>query len=482
MGLLGGAFLACAQPTPEAATLTSPVNQASRKDLLTTSRAGDAPTALDYYVAQPDTNYHFEVVKESKAEGCTVYVLELTSQVWLTTNEVNRTVWKHWLTVIKPAEVNSSTGLLFIAGGNNNKPAPEKPDGNLAKIAASTKTVVCELRMVPNQPLVFAGETEERDEDGIVAYTWDKFLRTHDTKWPLRLPMTKSAVRAMDAITAFCASPAGGGIKVDRFTVAGGSKRGWTTWTTAAVDQRVIGIVPIVIDLLNIEPSFQHHYQAYGFWAPAVGDYERMGLMDWMGSPEYHELMKIVEPYQYRSRLTMPKFIINASGDQFFLPDSSQFYFRDLSGVKYLRYVPNADHSLKGSDAFATLLASYHALVAGVPLPEFDWTVEKDGTIRVTTKTKPSEVKLWQATNPKARDFRLDTIGPVWKDTVLTPESTGVYSGRPPVPTEGWTAFFIELTFASPGPAPFKYTTEVKVLPEKLPFPAPKLTPPRTAR
>ena len=108
--------------------------------------------------------------------------------------------------------------------------------------------------------------------------------------------------------------------------------------------------------------------------------------------------------------------------------------------------------------------------------------MEKDGTIRVTTKTTPTEVKLWQATNPKARDFRLETIGPVWKDTVLTPESKGVYSGHPPVPAEGWTAFFIELTFASPGPAPFKYTTEVKVLPEKLPFPAPKLVPPRTAR
>jgi len=40
---------------------------------------------------------------------------------------------------------------------------------------------------------------------------------------------------------------------------------GLTTWTTAAVDKRVIAIVPFVIDMLNIEPSFVHHWEAYGF-------------------------------------------------------------------------------------------------------------------------------------------------------------------------------------------------------------------------
>ena len=145
--------------------------------------------------------------------------------------------------------------------------------------------------------------------------------------------------------------------------VCGGSKRGWTTWTTAAVDKRVVAIVPFVIDMLNIEPSFVHHWEAYGFWAPAVGDYVQMKLMDWNGTPEYRALMKIEEPFEYRSRLTMPKFIVNATGDQFFLPDSSQFYFNDLVGPKYLRYVPNADHSLKGTDAPFTLLAYYGAVL-----------------------------------------------------------------------------------------------------------------------
>ena len=112
----------------------------------------------------------------------------------------------------------------------------------------------------------------------------------------------------------------------------------------------------IVIDMLNIRPSFIHHWEAYGFYAPAVRDYEELGIMEWEGTKEYAALMKIEEPYEYRDRLTLPKLLINATGDQFFLPDSSRFYFDDLPGTKFLRYVPNADHSLKDTDAVETLL------------------------------------------------------------------------------------------------------------------------------
>jgi PhoPQ-activated pathogenicity-related protein len=205
----------------------------------------------------------------------------------------------------------------------------------LASLAVATGSVLSELRTVPNEPLTFAGETRKRSEDAIIAYSWDKYLKTGDETWPLRLPMTKAAVRAMDTITAFCGSPEGGGIAVDKFVVGGASKRGWTTWTTAAVDKRVVAIVPVVIDLLNIEPSFDHHYRAYGFWAPAVHDFAETGIMRWAGTPQFEALMKIEDPYAYRDRFTMPKFIVNSTGDQSFLPDSSQFYVDGLPGETY---------------------------------------------------------------------------------------------------------------------------------------------------
>lgn len=253
--------------------------------------------------------------------------------------------------------------------------------------------------------------------------------------------------------------------------VAGPSKRGWTTWTTAATDPRVVAIAPMVIDLLNIVPSFQHHRDAYGFYAPAVGDYVRHGIMDWQDTPEYTRLTRLVEPYEYRDRLTLPKLLINACGDQFFLPDSHRFYFDDLKGPKYLRYVPNTDHSLRESDALETLTAWHFAITRRIPLPRFEWKVDwAAGEISMKAQDRPARLLLWQATNPHARDFRQETIGKAWTSTELSLDAGGHLTARVARPEQGWTAFLVELTYPVAGsPAPLKLTSGVAVVPDVLP-------------
>ena len=440
-------------------------------------------TALDRYVAAPDPAYKWELVKTIPGQGVTAYVLNMTSQNWLTTAEVNRTEWKHWVTVYKPDVVESDVALLMIGGGSNDNAAPDKMEPFTAAIAAKTKTVTVELRMIPNQPLSFYGESRKRTEDAIIAFTWKKFLETGDERWPARLPMTKAAVRAMDATQEFMASEAGGKNKVARWVITGGSKRGWTTWTTGIVDKRVIAIMPVVIDMLNMEASFIHHWRVYGFWAPAVGDYVEHGVMDWQGSQQYHDLMSIVEPYQYRDRLTIPKYIVNSTGDQFFVVDSSQFYFKDLVGEKYLRYVPNTDHGVtRRSDAGESLATYYESIVKNWKRPEFSWTISKEGIITVTCKDKPSAVKLWQATNPDARDFRLEKIGPAYTSRDLTAETENTYVVKLGKPEKGFTASFVELTFPTPGGGSWKFTTDMKVTPDEYPFPAPTFKLPAGAK
>lgn len=434
-------------------------------------------TALDEYIAKPDPSYRYEVINTVDGEGYTAYIVDMVSQTWRTEDEVDRTEWQHWLTIVKPDAVAFETGMLFIGGGRNGSDPPKDADGMTKQIAMATQSVVAELRMVPNQPLVFADDPEQRSrvEDALIAFTWDRFMRTGDETWPARLPMTKSAVRAMDTVTAVMADE---GVTVDTYMVAGGSKRGWTTWTTAAVDDRVVAIAPIVIDMLNVIPSFRHHYAAYGFYAPAVGDYTEMGTMDWQNTPEYKALLEIVEPYEYRDRFTMPKYIMNAAGDQFFLPDSSQFYFDDLPAEKHLRYVPNVGHGInEGSDAVQSLAAFYQAILTGTPRPEFDWEISADKT-QMTVRpdeTKPAKAVLWKGSNPNARDFRLETMreaGQQYEPTELQPNADGTYSVEVAAPESGWTAYFIELTYDNGLAAPFKFTTGVAVVPDVLPFQA----------
>lgn len=438
-------------------------------------RPAERTTALDRYVAAPDSSFTWKAVRDLPAEGVTATLIDMTSQRWLTDAEVERPLWTHWITVIRPAVVKSDIALLFITGGSLDREAPARPPDWMVELARDTATAVAELRLVPNQPVVFKDDPthKPRKEDDFIAYTWDHYVRTGDERWPARLPMTKSAVRAMDAITAFMASPAGGAHRVARFIVSGASKRGWTTWTTAAVDRRVIAIAPEVIDLLNVEPSFVHHWQAYGKWSEAVQDYVDRGLMDRIGTPTFRALMQIEEPYEYRNRLTMPKLLLNAAGDQFFLPDSSRFYFDDLPGEKLLRYIPNADHSLDKTDVFETLEAFYTDIVSTAPRPRVGWTFEKDGTIKVVASERPREVRLWQAVNPTARNFRLDVIGPAYHSTVLTLSGPNTWVAHLNAPVSGWSASFVELTFATKGRYPLKVTTAVRILPDTLPYPPP---------
>jgi PhoPQ-activated pathogenicity-related protein len=436
--------------------------------------AATRPTALDRYIARPEPAYGWKLVKTIPGDGWQAYVLELTSQTWRSGKDVDRPVWKHWLTVIRPTQVKSSTGLLFIGGGDNGDPPPTKPSDRGVRMATETGTIVAELGMVPNQPLKFTDSPDKaRFEDDIIAYTRVKHFSTKDDTWLVRLAMVKSAVKALDAVQEFTASAQGGGRKVDRFVVSGGSKRGWTAWLTAATDKRVTAVMPLVIDALNSEAITRHHFEALGFFSSALDDYVEHGLFPHkIGTPDYQAVLAIEDPVNYRRRpqLRMPKFMINAAGDEFFLPDNARHYYEALPAEKHIRYVPNTKHNLSNSDAVDSMVAFYDSIVRGTKRPDFKWTKRADGALVVRPDTPPKEVRLWQATNPKARDFRLDVIGPAYTSTVLTRQADGSYLGHAAKPGAGFTAYFVELTWDTGTKYPFKFTTPVQITPDVLPF------------
>lgn len=66
----------------------------------------------------------------------------------------------------------------------------------------------------------------------------------------LKLKKKDNRLVIKDTVTDFALQKGYG--KLEKFVIAGASKRGWTTWTTAAVDKRVVGAIPIVMDLANL--------------------------------------------------------------------------------------------------------------------------------------------------------------------------------------------------------------------------------------
>ena len=427
-------------------------------------------TPLDKYVATPDPAFKYSQVNKSEKTDCTTIAYDMVSQTWLDASKVDKPLWEHTVLISVPKDLTHTKAMMFIGGGGNDQDMTKvaADNGPMEKIAVMTKSIVIQIKQIPNQPLHYVDEDNPeykekgRKEDALITFGWDKFLKNGDPIWLARLPMTKAVVRAMDL--AQKEFP-----KIDGFFVAGGSKRGWTTWTVAAVDNRVFGIAPAVIDVLNLEASLTNHHDAYGFWAPAVGDYVEKKIVDRIHTPEFKKLMDIVDPYSYRDRLTMPKYILNGGGDQFFPPDSWKFYFDGLKDPKYLCYIPNVDHGLN-EGAYFQLASFYQALLTNTPLPKFTWEKTPDGALRVKCDTKPTKVTLWKAYNPAARDFRLETLGKKYESTVLSESEPGVYVSNVIPLTPGWTAFFIDLEFPNPGfPVPFKFTTGISILPDTYP-------------
>eukprot|EP01043_Picozoa_sp_COSAG02_P033281 COSAG02_NODE_2263_length_9312_cov_3.608054_9_plen_609_part_00 len=405
---------------------------------------------LDYYVNRvQDVDLPPPRVTQtlSSTGGCALTVVNFTSQRWLTDADFKQTsaaksVWSHRLIVAAPPnpENLASTGWLWITGGHNPNSSPISPSDSEVEVACalalSSNTIGAVLHQVPNQPVQFARDIphssqtypdEARTEDGIIAYTWNHFCFEDSTspEWLLRLPMTKAVSRAMDVLQD--RHP-----ELQSFVVGGASKRGWTTWTTGLVEKRTKAIVPVVMDLLNLVNGTDNHYRSLGGYTFEFADYLEAGVVGTtLHTQNYSKLADIIDPYSYfkpnapwrsPSFDNMPKLVVNAANDEFFLPDDDHQWWRELPGEKHRLYVPNADHPFRflppfppsyvdGTEVFASsLLPFFGAVVRSIPRPSFSWSIAADGA-SITAgsfSVPPANVTLWTATTrDHFRDFRL---------------------------------------------------------------------------
>lgn len=401
------------------------------------------PTAgradLDEYVKKPDPAFAWKPTEQNDTFMGKVTALELTSQVW------QGITWTHSLRIYEPKKLTQpDAALLFITGGSTgNKPGPEM-DLMSFTLARLTGARVALLSQVPNQPLL-----DGKKEDALIAETFIRYLETGDENWPLLFPMTKSAVKAMDAVQAWAKEAKEPEIK--RFVVTGASKRGWTTWLTGAVDDRVVAIAPMVIVMLNIGAQGPNQLDVWGFYSEQIDDYVKRGLMEKIQTEKGTKLWRMVDPYSYRDRLAKkPKFLINGANDPYWTLNALDLYWGDLPGSKYVVDLPNAGHGLDANRDWAIngLAAFFRSSVESKPLPKLDWKFETDGsdqyTLKIQADPAPKSARLWTA-EASTRDFRKSE----WKATELEPGA--IVSAFVTPAKEGHKAVYADLEYELDG-------------------------------
>lgn len=392
------------------------------------------------YVQAPDTCYAWSV-GASNLPG--IVNLNLTSQKW------QGGEWKHTVSVFRPAVAKYPDLCVMLITGGSFGGQRELALGSL--LANSLGMTFAVLWDIPNQPLW------GMKEDDLIAHTFVQTIETGDSSWPLLFPMTKSAVRAMDALQAW--SKQATGTEFKRFVTTGASKRGWTTWFTGVVDPRVVAIVPIVYDNLNLAAQMPHQLELWGHYSPQIDDYTRRGLQAKLETPEGRKLAAMVDPYTYRDRLAMPKLIVNGGNDAYWTIDALSLYRDALPGETCQIVVPNAGHGVNDLQRLVGAIGGFLRLIGpNQPRPELTWEFgTKDGAAAVTvTAPAAKSVAVWRAAGTNCQFDQAK-----WETTPLT-AADGAWSGTVALPAEQDLAVFAEVTFEVEG-LPMPLSTPVQL-------------------
>ena len=427
-----------------------------------TPQRGDAPRAtgpLANYVHATDPATRIEPVSHGELPGGSWRTFRLVSQRW------QGVEWTHELSLCMPAGVVAAHGngggpmLLWIDGGSSQKlPTADGSPSDAVKAAATAANAaglpVAVIRQVPYQPM-FGGLME----DGLIAHSFVEYAKTGDPTWPLLLPMVKAAVAAMDAAVEIARTE--WKFDVEGFVVTGASKRGWTSWLTTAIDPRVLGVVPQVIDMLSMDRHLRLQAQSFGGLSDKLTDYTSRGIEKLLGTPRGRELVGIVDPYSYRDRLKAPKLISLGTNDPYWPLESLELYRGDLPGPCWVSYCPNTGHGIPMHRWAGLVVAMGKHVSGGEPLPDLRWRFEPAGGgtgCVLHAAVQPERVVLWQAESG-TRDFRqakwlpaaVVGDGPEWE----VPLAMGAGGGR-------WKAAVVEVHYPRQ-PMPLVLTTSVHV-------------------
>lgn len=432
--------------------------------LIRTAQAQNAitpATALDHYLNNSDTSFRWKMTESYSIGDVEVYGLLLTSQKW------RGHTWTHQLSVLVPTGIKYDGALLFITGGSINKEglpnSGGKDDGltkSLSAIARKNSAVVAVLKQTPNQPLY-----SNLTEDALISFTLHNFKKDGDYTWPLLFPMVKSAKRAMDAVQEFTRQKLDHAIT--RFVVSGASKRGWTTWLTAATDSRVSAIAPMVIDMLNMPVSMNYQVKVWNDYSVQIEDYVKLGIVQNIGTESGAALVTMIDPYSYRKKLTMPKMIFMGTNDEYWPIDNIKNYYDSLPGRNLIHYIANVGHSMGDKEEAMTTLGAFFGLTlkkSAYPLCSWQTSESRKG-VKLSinaTADKLTDVIIWSA-DSKDMDFRNDK----WAPRSLGIKNKSKVIALEAYPKTGYRAFYLNLKYKDANGGEYTQSTRVFMTDDK---------------
>jgi len=123
-----------------------------------------------------------------------------------------------------------------------------------------------------------------------------------------------------------------------------------------------------------------------------------------------------------------------------------------LIGPKYLRYVPNADHSL-GAPTRRRRCGLLRSRAQQHATAQHSWTVENDNACTSNRSTSRAPSSCGTPRIPTRATSASKAWAAVWKSEPIAAGENGTYIGKAEKPPEGWTAFMVELTYPTAPPA-----------------------------
>lgn len=326
-----------------------------------------------------DVALDFERLADWRADG---KVIRLRAHEW------KNGVWEHEIRLFEPSDgiyAAADTCYLEVTGDD----AGEPDDSYGQALADALKLPVAVLFGIPNQPLWGAMR-----EDDLIAHTFEQYIETGDPEWPLLVPMVRSVSCAIDVVAERSLE------RYRKFIIGGASKRGWACWLAAQLeDPRIVGIVPVVFDNLNMQLQMTNQRRVWGEMSPMLEDYTRRKLHEMSHTQEGLALIRMVDPWTGIRLQHAPALVVNGSNDPFWTVDAARVYVDMMPQGSALQVIGNMGHSTGARDYRLSTVANFCARCAGTgvfPQVRFELSDQAEGlTITGSSNLEPQAVRVW---------------------------------------------------------------------------------------